>query len=159
MRTSNHVPLVMHIPPPLWFAAAFLAGWGLQHLVPLTIHSPKIVSVSHAIGFGLLVCGALLALSCLGLFLIARTTFIPFARSSSLVTRGPYRLSRNPMYVSLLLAYLGFAGSFVQPWSLILLPIPLAIMNWIVIPFEEAGLQKTFGGAYEEYRAKVRRWI
>ncbi len=159
MRASDNVPLVMHIPPPLWFAAAFLAGWGLQHLVPLRILSPKIVSASHAIGFGLLVCGALLALSCLGLFLLARTTFIPFARSSSLVTRGPYRLSRNPMYVSLVLAYLGFAGSFVQPWALILLPIPLAVVNWIVIPFEEARLREAFGSAYEEYCAKVRRWI
>lgn len=159
MKASNRVPLVMHIPPPLWFALAFLAGWGLQYLVPLRIQSLKIVTASHAIGFGLLVCSALLALSSLGLFLLARTTFIPFARSSSLVTRGPYRLSRNPMYVSLVLAYLGFAGSFVQPWALILLPIPLAVLNWVVIPFEEARLRETFGSAYEGYCEKVHRWI
>jgi len=61
--------------------------------------------------------------------------------------------------VSLVFAYLGFVGSFVQPWALILFPIPLAVVNWIVIPFEETRLQKAFGGAYEEYCAKVRRWI
>jgi protein-S-isoprenylcysteine O-methyltransferase Ste14 len=149
----------MHIPPPLWFAVTFLAGWGLQSLAPITIHSPTIVGIGHAIGFALLVSGALLALSCLGLFFLARTTFIPHAKSSSLVTRGPYRFSRNPMYLSLILVYLGFVGSFVQPWSLILLPIPLAIVNWIVIPFEEAQLRKAFGSVYEEYCAKVRRWI
>lgn len=159
MKASDRVPPVMHIPPPLWFAAAFLAGWGLQYLVPITIRSTEIVRASHAIGFGLLVCGGLLALFCLGLFAVARTTFIPFSRSSSLVTRGPYRVSRNPMYLSLVLAYLGFVGSFVQPWSLLLLPIPLMIVNWIVIPFEEARLREAFGSAYEDYCAKVRRWI
>ena len=149
----------MHVPPPAWFAAAFFAGWGVQFLVPLTIHSPTVARISHAIGFGLLVCGGLLALSCLGIFLLARTTFIPFGRASTLITRGPYRATRNPMYVSLVLAYLGGAGLLVQFWPLLFLPVPLAILNWIVIPFEEARLREAFGSAYEEYCAKVRRWI
>lgn len=159
MSASDRVPPVMHIPPPLWFAAAFFAGWGLQFLVPLTTHSPTLAGVSHAIGFGLLGCGGLLGLSCLGIFLLARTTFIPFARASKLITRGPYRLSRNPMYVSLVLGYLGGVGLLVQLWPLLLLPVPLAVLNRIVIPFEEARLREAFGSAYEAYCAKVRRWI
>lgn len=150
---------MMHIPPPLWFGAAFFGGWGLAFVVPLTIHSPTIILVSRAIGFGLLVCAGLIGLSCFGLFLLARTTVIPFGNASKLVTRGPYRFSRNPMYLSLVLAYLGGAGFIVQPWPLILLPLPLAAVNWIVIPFEEKRLREAFGSAYETYCETVRRWI
>ena len=149
----------MHIPPPLWFVAAFFGGLGLQRLVPLTIHSQAIAGASRTIGFGLLVCGALLALSCFGMFLFARTTIIPVGKASKLVTRGPYRFTRNPMYMSLLASYLGVTGWLVEPWPLLLLPVPLAILNWIVIPFEEARLRTAFGNAYEAYCAKVRRWI
>ena len=159
MSANGRVPAVMHIPPPLWFVAAFFAGLGLQRLVPLTIHSPAIAGVSRTIGFGLVACGVLLALSCFGLFLLARTTIIPTSKASKLVTRGPYRFTRNPMYLSLFASYLGVSGWFVQPWPLLLLPVPLAILNWLVIPFEEARLRKAFGSAYEQYCTKVRRWL
>jgi len=149
----------MHIPPPFWFAAAFFAGWSLQFLVPLTTHSPTIAAISRFIGVGLLVCGVLLALSCFIMFQLARTTVIPHGRASSLVTRGPYRFTRNPMYVSLVLAYLGGVGLVVSLWPLILLIVPLVIVNRIVIPFEESRLRKAFGSEYETYCAKVRRWI
>lgn len=159
MSVRVRVPLVMHIPPPLWFGAAFFGGWGLQFLVPLTVRSPAIIMASRAIGFGLLVCAGLIALSCFGLFLSARTTVIPFGTASKLVTGGPYRFSRNPMYLSLALGYLGGVGFLVQPWPLILLPVPLAAVNWIVIPFEEKRLREAFGSAYETYCETVRRWI
>lgn len=159
MSASDRVPFVMHIPPPAWFAVAFFAGWGLQFLAPLTIDSPAIVGASRAVGFGLLALGALLALSCLGMFLIARTTFIPFGKASKLISRGPYRFSRNPMYLSLILAYLGGVGLLVQPWPLLFLPVVVAIVNWVVIPFEEARLLVAFGIVYEAYCTKVRRWL
>jgi len=149
----------MHIPPPFWFAAAFFAGWGAQFLVPLTAHSPTLAGISRSVGVGLLVCGVVLALSCFVMFQLARTTVIPFGRVSSLVTRGPYRFTRNPMYVSLVLAYLGGAGLLVSLWPLILLVVPLAVVNWIVIPFEEKRLREAFGNVYEAYCARTRRWI
>lgn len=149
----------MHVPPPLMFAAAFFAGWGLQYLVPLTIHSYTVAVASRAVGFGLLVCGGLMALSCFGMFLLARTTIIPFGSASVLITRGPYRFSRNPMYVSLVLLYLGGVGLLAQPWPLLFLPVPLAFLGRIVIPFEEKRLRDAFGSAYDAYCAKVGRWI
>jgi hypothetical protein len=88
-----------------------------------------------------------------------RTTTVPGKASSVLVTWGPYRFTRNPMYVSLLLAYLGEAGILRQIWPVALLPLVLAYLNWIVIPVEEAKLSQVFGEAYETYRARVRRWI
>lgn len=159
MKSTSKVPHVMRIPPPLLFVATFLVGLGIQRLVPLTIHSSDVAAASQALGAGLAVCGALLALSCVGMFLVARTTLIPFGTASKLMTSGPYRFTRNPMYLSLTLVYLGAAGIFVQPWPLLLLPLPLATVNMIVIPFEEMGLREVFGEAFQQYCANVRRWI
>lgn len=159
MKATIRVPPVMRIPPPLLFVIAFFAGLGLQRFAPLTVHSPGIVRVSHAIGAGLLIGGVLLALSCVGIFLLARTTLIPFGAASSLITRGPYRFTRNPMYLSLTLVYLGAVGMLVQPWPLLLLPVPVAIVDRIVIPFEEARLRALFGDVFQEYCVRVRRWV
>ena len=63
------------------------------------------------------------------------------------------------MYVGLTLAYLGEVGILGHLWPLALLPLVLAYLNWMVIPVEEARLTETFGGEYEAYRGRVRRWI
>jgi protein-S-isoprenylcysteine O-methyltransferase Ste14 len=149
----------MRIPPPLLFLMTFLAGIGLQHLAPLAVHSAGLAKIEHIVGGGLLGLGVLLALSCVLIFFSVRTTLIPFGAASNLVVRGPYRLTRNPMYVSLVLAYVGLVGILTQIWPLILLPLPVAVVNGIVIPFEEARLREIFGQAYEQYCTKVRRWV
>ena len=159
MKTSAPVHLIMRIPPPLLFVATFFAGVGLQRLEPLTVHSGNVVQVGHVVGIGLLACGVLLALSCVGMLLGARTTIIPFGTASNLVTRGPYRFTRNPMYVSLVLIHIGVAGVLVQVWPLLLLLLPVTLVNGIVIPFEETRLREVFGSAYEQYCARVRRWL
>ena len=63
------------------------------------------------------------------------------------------------MYVSLTLVYLSEAGALGQVWPLVPLLATLAYVNWIVIPYEEAGLQQTFAATYDSYRARVRRWL
>jgi protein-S-isoprenylcysteine O-methyltransferase Ste14 len=89
----------------------------------------------------------------------AHTTTVPGKASSQLVTWGPYRFSRNPMYVGLTLAYLGEAGILRQVWPVILLPLTIMYVNWIVIPLEESKLREVFGEEYERYRTRVRRWL
>jgi protein-S-isoprenylcysteine O-methyltransferase Ste14 len=84
---------------------------------------------------------------------------VPGRASTTLVTWGPYRFSRNPMYVSLTLAYVGEAAMLAHVWPLVLLPLTLAYVQWIVIPVEEGRLTEVFGPEYERYRAKVRRWV
>jgi len=101
----------------------------------------------------------LLALCCFALFALRRTTILPDGRPSALVLRGPYRFTRNPMYVSLVLSYVGLAGYLVVPWALVLLPLPLLALQRVLIPFEEARLRREFGSAYEHYCARVRRWL
>ena len=75
------------------------------------------------------------------------------------MTWGPYRFTRNPMYVGLVLAYLGEAGLLKQIWPVLLLPFTVAYLNWTVIPLEEAKLDEAFHDEFGRYRSRVRRWF
>jgi protein-S-isoprenylcysteine O-methyltransferase Ste14 len=148
----------LRIPVPWVYILAFLVGVGLELAWPSrgVLRAPFAVGV---MGWALFLVGAIVAAWSLLIFRKARTTTVPGKASSVLVTWGPYRFTRNPMYVSLTLAYLGEAGILLQTWPLALLPLVLAYINWIVIPVEEAKLSQVFGEAYEAYRSRVRRWI
>lgn len=157
-NTTARIPPLALVPVPLLFILAFAAGTALQLLLPLAT-SPYLRALLDLSGLWLLNAGGLLALSTMGLFLLARTSVLPFDTASSLVTRGPYRFSRNPMYISAILTYLGTAVHFGQFWSLLLLPLPLLLLARVVVPYEEQRLQRRFGAAYERYCRRVRRWL
>jgi hypothetical protein len=72
---------------------------------------------------------------------------------------GPYRLTRNPMYLSLALLYAGIAILYQSIWALLLLFPVLFIIDRHVIVLEELYLERRFGSAYARYRTRVRRWI
>jgi len=91
-------------------------------------------------------------------FVRARTSVIPDRPARQLVTWGPYRISRNPMYLSLTAAYLGIALVNNYAWPLVLLPVALAGMT-IIIKREERYLHGAFGDAYDQYCRHVRRWV
>jgi protein-S-isoprenylcysteine O-methyltransferase Ste14 len=88
-----------------------------------------------------------------------RTTRVPGEVSTTLVTWGPYRFTRNPMYVGLSLAYVGEGLILHQLVPLLLLPLTIAYLNQVVIPLEEERLQTVFGPVYDRYRRQVRRWL
>jgi protein-S-isoprenylcysteine O-methyltransferase Ste14 len=76
-----------------------------------------------------------------------------------LVVDGPYRYTRNPMYLGLVLVTLGIA-IWVGAWPMFLVPIAtFATANWAHIPFEEAKMRRQFAAAYDEYVGRVRRWL
>ena len=156
---ARHIHPLMHVPVPWVFILAYLVGVGMQRLWPIAIREPTARLVSLSIGFSLLGTGVAVAFFALGLFKRRRTTTVPFEAPSTLVTNGPYRRSRNPMYVGLTLVYLGVAGLRVEIWPLIVLPLVLLYVHRVVIPVEEARLREIFGGAYDEYSARVRRWL
>jgi len=93
------------------------------------------------------------------IFWRARTTRVPGEASTSLVTIGPYRQMRNPMYVGLSVAYVGEAAILHQIVPVLLLPLAIAYLNWVVIPVEEERLHTVFGAEYEKYQHEVRRWL
>jgi protein-S-isoprenylcysteine O-methyltransferase Ste14 len=148
----------MHIPVPWVFVITYLSGVVLQALVPITL-SPSARNAFNLAGWILMAVGVGLAAWCLTIFYTRRTTTVPGQPSSTLVTWGPYRFSRNPMYVALTLAYIGEAGITGQIWPLAVLPLVLVYVNWTLVPFEEAHLAQTFGEPYADYRARVRRWM
>jgi len=150
--------LLLRVPPPLQYAAFFGAGLLLDRLVPW---SPGWMHGNAARWAGgiLLVSAALLFLTSLGLLLINRTTVIPHARPSRLVTGGPFALSRNPIYVAFTAAYCGAALLVARIWPMLLLPAPVAILDRVFIPFEEGQLSQIFGERYADYCRRVRRWL
>lgn len=158
LRMRNPFRLLLHVPVPWVFVLTYLAGVGLEHAVRSSVARPASPVIGLA-GGALFLIGAVIAGWGLMTFRKARTTTVPGERSAQLVTWGPYRFTRNPMYVGLTLAYLGEVGMLHHVWPVVLLPCVLAYVNWIVIPLEESRLGEVFGAEYVEYQARVRRWI
>ena len=146
----------VRIFPPL----VYLAGLAIGHLANrwLTVDAVP-VHGAWIVGGILLVLGLGLIASATTNFTRAGTTTRPDRASSSLVFAGPYKLTRNPMYVGIAIAYLGLAIADRSLGSLILLPVVLLIIRRAVIANEEAFLERRFGSAYTDYKAKVRRWL
>jgi protein-S-isoprenylcysteine O-methyltransferase Ste14 len=139
------------------FGLTYLIGVGLEHVWPLALR----IDWRHLTGIGaaVFVIGAALAAWGWLTFRTAGTTTVPGRTSSHMVTWGPYRFTRNPMYVGLTMAYLGEAGILRHVWPVLLLPLTLAYVALVVIPLEEARLTEVFGKQYESYCGKVGRWL
>ena len=94
-----------------------------------------------------------------GVFWSRKTTILPDRPATEFVVAGPYRFTRNPMYVGMSVAYLGLSFAFGPAWPLVLLPVALYLIVRLVIQREEAYLLRRFGDSYEQYRSRVRRWV
>ena len=153
----NPIRLLLHLPVPWVFVLVFLVGVGVERMWPthLLEHVPYF-GVAGGVALGL---GAAIAGWGLVTFWNAKTTTVPGETSSQMVTWGPYRFTRNPMYVGLTTAYLGEALLLRQLWPVVLLPLVIAYVHWIVIPLEESKLHETFGEQYDHYRVRVGRWV
>jgi protein-S-isoprenylcysteine O-methyltransferase Ste14 len=151
-------PVLAKIPPPVQFALAFLVGIGLDRLMPWR-PAWMAMQITHWAGFALTLFGCSLAAAAAGRFVLRRTTLHPTGEPAHLVVAGAHAWSRNPMYLSLTVVYVGLALTLGRSWPLILVVLPWASMNWVVIPFEEARLSEIFGEDYAAYCRRVRRWI
>jgi protein-S-isoprenylcysteine O-methyltransferase Ste14 len=163
VETQRKKPMVcfrclLAIPVPWVFVLAYLVGAGLQLMFFRRSNTATLASL-HVPGIVLFALGAALAGWAWLIFHKAGTTRIPGKASTTLVTTGPYHVTRNPMYIGLALAYLGEAGILKQVTPVAILPFVIAYLNWVVIPVEEARLYEVFGERYETYRSSVRRWV
>ena len=156
---ATYVHPVMRIPVPWVFILAYLTGVAAQLSFPIAVRSPGGSRFIRLAGFALVGAGIVIALSAVGLFKRKSTTTVPFEAPTALVTSGPYRFTRNPMYLGLTLVYVGVAGTRLEVWPLIVLPLLLAYVNFEVIPVEERRLRDVFGDAYQQYGLRVRRWL
>lgn len=155
---GNPIRFLLHVPVPWVFVLSYLVGAALESMRRGTIR-PEAARASTIAGGILFVVGAVIAGWGLVLFREARTTTVPGKSSVKLVTRGPYRFTRNPMHVGLILAYLGEAALLKQIWPVIVLRLTISYLNWTVIPVEEERLKAVLQDEYEQYRSRVRRWV
>lgn len=148
----------VHVPPPLLYVAAFLLGWLLHRWWPAPItagpSTGRMLAAALCVAVYLVIFGTAFAA-----FRRARTTLIPNRPAATLVTGGPYRLTRNPMYVSLVALYLGVALFANSWWPVALLPLVILVVDRAVIAREERYLASAFPTEYAAYRARVRRWL
>jgi protein-S-isoprenylcysteine O-methyltransferase Ste14 len=143
-------------PPPLIYAVPFLVGYFVHRRFPLSLPESGIIDFIGGLLVGLAIALALVALSELR---SAKTTIMPYRPTTSIVETGPFKHSRNPIYLANTLAYVGLSLMLETVWPLILLPIVLVVMDRGVIAREESYLSRKFGEEYDGYRARVRRWI
>ena len=144
------------LPPPLLFLAAVLIGLVLQRVAPCRWLPP---AWTDWIGFPLGIGSGLLAIWGVLTLRAARTAIDPYKPTTALVQRGPYRFTRNPLYLALLLLCIGIAAWRNTLWILLALVPTVVVLQLGVIRREEAYLERRFGAAYRAYRARVRRWL
>jgi len=148
----------VRFPPPLVYVAGFLAGWLAHRAWPLAITAPGNRGRDAAAAVAIVLWLVLMS-SALGTFRRARTTMLPHRPATALATGGPYRFTRNPMYLSLAALYVGLALLANSWWPLALLPVVVLAMNRAVIAREERYLAGAFPAEYAAYRQRVRRWL
>ncbi|MCY7271548.1 MAG: isoprenylcysteine carboxylmethyltransferase family protein [Sphingomonas bacterium] len=149
--TSEDNPRVF-LPPPLIFGGLLALGL-LMDSGPLRFGPVSLIGI--AIG----ACGIVLIALALGLFRSSGTRPEPWQPASSLVRRGIYRFTRNPMYLSMAMLSLGIAMVFASLAGAVLSLAAMIIIDRVIVRREEAYLMRRFGADYIDYMAKVRRWL
>ena len=143
-------------PPPLIYLTALVIGLGLDYLAP-TPFLPR--SLAYGLGALLILIGAWIIISARRMMQRAGTAIRPTIPTTALVITGPFRFTRNPLYVGATLIYVGIAVAARSLWALALLLVVLAVMQRGVIDREEHYLERKFGADYVRYKERVRRWI
>jgi len=147
------------IPPALLYLLGFLAGVIWRFVVPGDALPAALAASARWLGLSLIVAGFTLSMSGVVTFLRAKTTTLPHRAASRLVVSGPYRFTRNPMYVGINAFYIGLALAMNRLWPLALLPLLFVILVRSVIRLEERYMEERFGDEYRAYRRSVRRFL
>ena len=145
--------------PPLLFLAALLLGLASDRLLPWPFAVPGTDLVHWMTAGSMIVVGLALAAAGIRNFFRAATPVPTNEPTRVLVTTGIHGWARNPIYLGIFLVYGGIGMAARSPWTLIL-TLPLAItIRYGVVAREETYLERRFGDAYRDYKARVRRWL
>lgn len=142
--------------PPVWVLLGGLGMLALHHGFPA---APVVPEPWNWLGLAPLAIGLALALSAARLFRRAATPIEPWETPSALVAVGPYRFTRNPMYLGLALSLLGLAIWLGTLTPFLVVPLFAWVITVRFIRREEQRLETRFGDQYRAYKARVRRWI
>jgi protein-S-isoprenylcysteine O-methyltransferase Ste14 len=142
--------------PPLLYLGAMAPGLLLDWLVPVQKFSSASCPVT---GWFLAFAGFCIGFWGVRTFIRAGTNVRPDLPVTALVTDGPFRYSRNPLYMACTIIYLGITLSVGSLWLLLMLVPTLAVVHYRIVRREEEYLEGRFGESYRAYKAQVNRWI
>ncbi len=145
--------------PPLLYLACLLLGLALDRVLPLPVTLAETALIRWTAGGGLIAIGLAFMAAGIRNFSRAATPVPTNQPVRALVTTGIHGWSRNPIYVGMFLLYTGIGIATRSPWVLILVLPLFIILRYGVVAREEAYLERRFGDAYRDYKARVRRWL
>ena len=146
------------VPPPVFFFACLLLGWALGFAWPLSL-GLETLPVRLTLALPLFLLAVSIGVWALHTFRRGHTSPMPFGTPAELLTSGPFRLSRNPLYVALILSLTAFSTLLDAAWVLASVPVLALALDHFIIPGEEARLREVFGDRYTAYSERVRRWL
>ena len=142
--------------PPFWLMVAVGLMFALHHFAPVAHWIPRIV---RWLGVLPMVAGVALVIACAVRFKRAGTTLVPHEQPTALVTDGPFRFSRNPIYLGMLVFLAGVAMALGSLTPFLVIPAFAAWIHALFIVPEERRLEAAFGDAYRDYARRVRAWL
>jgi protein-S-isoprenylcysteine O-methyltransferase Ste14 len=158
MMDTDHGPQ-LPLPPPVLLLTALVAAIILDW-APLRFLAPPVGLNLQVIVGALLVAGSLwLVMGAVQTFRREGTNVIPTRPALKIVTDGPYRFTRNPMYLGMVLFLLGISLIFSLEWGVILTPVLWIAFDRLIVAREEVYLTGKFGADYQALRDKTRRWL
>lgn len=155
MRHSTDTPNVL-VLPPLLFGGALALGLLLHWVFPVPVIN---LWGARVLGAVLLLASGGLAFAAERVMHRAGTNVRPDRPTLTIVSNGPFRFTRNPLYLALIGLYVGVTLLFNALWPLALLIPVVVVLRFGVVAREERYLEAKFGGAYLAYKARVRRWL
>lgn len=157
--TPNRIPW-----PPIILIAAIICGLVLGRFMPSLLNLQMVGYLPFGeaqVWLGRMIIGAAIAMDLwvLAIFKKHKTNIRPDRPAETLVTSGPFAFSRNPIYVGNVAIIFGFAVMKGSLWYLLLVPMVFILIERLAIRREEAHIAARFGPAWDEYAARVRRWL
>jgi protein-S-isoprenylcysteine O-methyltransferase Ste14 len=160
MHNGRDAAAVRVFPPAIPLMTV-LVGIGLNQLWPIDVPFALAARPERYWIGGAIAISAVLGLGLWSVVLVRRSgqSENPWKPTTQIIQNGPFRITRNPMYLQMVLVCLGFAVALVNLWILLLTPICAWLLQRLAIIPEEKYLEGKFGDAYTEYKRKVRRWV
>ncbi|GAB4521132.1 MAG: isoprenylcysteine carboxylmethyltransferase family protein [Amphiplicatus sp.] len=149
-------PRVRAHPPTVMFAA-LVAGYLIRLYAGGSLPLPR--ALAEGLGGFLIILALAILMASTRVFNEAGETLRPDTPSKRLLTEGPYRFSRNPIYLAMMIFGAGFGVATSNVWIILTTALAGVILHFLAIRPEEAYLERKFGEAFADYRRRVRRWI
>ncbi|HAV78728.1 MAG TPA: hypothetical protein DCX53_15370 [Anaerolineae bacterium] len=153
-ENKDHASVKIH--PPVLLLLHLGVVYLLNRFIPIPFALPGYM---EWLGYGIVLSGLGIAFSAMVYFAVKKTTVDPHGSVSTIITEGPYRFSRNPIYLGLLSVLVGTPLVLGSMWGGVMGIVFIITMNHLVIKHEEVYLEKKFGDVYTSYKSRVRRWI